>query len=42
MTDFAGVGDQVPEIVLPDLDGNPVSFSAFRGQRLLVFVWASW
>jgi hypothetical protein len=32
----------VPEIVLPDLDGNEVAISSLRGQKVLVVAWASW
>ena len=37
-----GVGDALPEIALPGLNGRTVRLSAYRGQRLLVFMWASW
>ena len=37
-----GVGDAMPDIVLPDVDGRLVRFSEFRGKRLFVFMWASW
>ena len=33
---------KVPEIVLPDLDGNEVALSSFRGQKVLLVAWASW
>ena len=34
---------EVPEITLPDLDGNPVALSSFRGKKKVVaFAWASW
>ncbi|MFZ5826983.1 MAG: TlpA family protein disulfide reductase [Bacillota bacterium] len=36
------VGDHLPDIALPGLDGRPVPLSAFRGRKLLIFVWASW
>jgi peroxiredoxin len=39
---FVQVGETVPDIVLPGLDGNPVELSSFRGKKLLVFMWASW
>jgi hypothetical protein len=32
----------VPEIVLPDLDGNEVAISSLRGQKVLLVAWASW
>lgn len=36
------VGDPLPSIVLADLDGHAVRLDQYRGQRLLVFMWASW
>lgn len=32
----------VPEIVLPDLDGNELALSTLRGQKVLLVAWASW
>lgn len=32
----------VPELVLPDTSGKPVSLSSFRGRWVLVDCWASW
>ncbi len=42
MGQLVNVGDTLPEIVLPDLDGKPVSLSAYAGRKLLIFMWASW
>lgn len=39
---FVGLGEELPPIRLPDLDGNPHSLSDHRGEKLLVFMWASW
>ena len=36
------VGSVLPEIALPGLDGRTVRLQDYRGQRLLVFMWASW
>jgi thiol-disulfide isomerase/thioredoxin len=37
------VGEPMPALVLPDLDGNAVDLAAIaRGRPLLVNVWASW
>ena len=34
---------EVPEVTLPDLDGNLVSLASFRGKKKVVaFAWASW
>ncbi len=33
---------QAPEIVLPDVDGNPFALSSLHGQKVLVLAWASW
>ena len=32
----------VPEITLPDRNGNPFSLSSLRGQKVLLVAWASW
>ncbi|HVY74419.1 MAG TPA: TlpA disulfide reductase family protein [Puia sp.] len=36
------VGKTVPELTLPDVNGNPVSISSFKGKYLLIDFWASW
>jgi peroxiredoxin len=36
------VGDALPSIALPSLDGRTIRLHDYRGQRLLVFMWASW
>ena len=41
-TRFVNVGDPVPDIAFPDLDGRQVALSEFAGRRLIVFMWASW
>jgi hypothetical protein len=33
---------EMPEVVLPDLDGNPFDLSSLRGQKVLLVAWASW
>lgn len=33
---------RLPEITLPDLDGNPFSLSSLRGRKVLLVAWASW
>lgn len=30
------------ELTLPDLGGDAISLSSFRGRKLLLFAWASW
>jgi len=30
-------GDKAPEFTLPDADGNPVSLSAYRGRKVVVY-----
>jgi cytochrome oxidase Cu insertion factor (SCO1/SenC/PrrC family) len=32
----------VPEITLPDRNGNAFSLSSLRGQKVLLVAWASW
>jgi hypothetical protein len=36
------VGKPFPNIVLPTLDGRPMSMADFRGQKVLLHVFASW
>jgi peroxiredoxin len=36
------VGDALPPIALPGLDGRTIRLQEYRGKRLLVFMWASW
>jgi hypothetical protein len=31
-----------PDLVLPDVDGNPFSLATLRGQKVLLVAWASW
>jgi len=31
-----------PDIVLPDLNGEPFAVSSLRGQKVLLLAWASW
>ncbi len=35
-------GNEAPDIVLPDPDGNPVALSSFRGNVVLIDFWAAW
>jgi thiol-disulfide isomerase/thioredoxin len=37
-----GVGRPAPEVVLPDLAGQPHRLDEFRGRPVLVNFWASW
>jgi hypothetical protein len=32
----------VPDLVLPDVDGNPFHLSAMLGRKVLLVAWASW
>ncbi len=36
------VGNSLPEITLPRLDGGNLTLSHLRDQRLLLFFWGSW
>jgi thiol-disulfide isomerase/thioredoxin len=36
------VGEQAPEISLPDAKGNTVKLSSFKGKVVLIDFWASW
>jgi hypothetical protein len=33
---------ELPEITLPDRDGNPFSLSSLLGTKVLLLAWASW
>src|SRR5262245_60892809 len=35
-------GSQAPEISLPDINGQPITLSSFKGKIVLVQFWASW
>ena len=37
-----GVGDRLPEVTLPGLDGGEVRLGDLRGKRRLLFFWGSW
>ena len=36
------IGSMAPEFTLPDVNGNPISLSSFKGKYVLVDFWASW
>ncbi len=36
------IGQRVPEVVLPDLNGRPVTLHFYRGRKVILFTWASW
>ncbi len=37
------VGEAFPDVLLPSLeDGRPGSIADFRGQKLILHIWASW
>ena len=38
----AGIGDQAPDLSLPDLQGQPHRLSEFHGSRRILNFWASW
>ena len=40
--DSAVLGEPLPALTLPDLDGKPHQLSDYRGHRLLLNFWASW
>jgi len=36
------LGETIFDFTLPDLNGQPVSISEYRGKKTLIFMWASW
>jgi hypothetical protein len=36
------VGEPFPDLVLPSLDGTPRAIREFRGQKLILHIFASW
>jgi hypothetical protein len=37
------VGEPVPQLRLPSIeDGRPLSLAEFRGEKVMLHVWASW
>jgi hypothetical protein len=36
------VGSPFPNLLLPDLDGRPVSVNRWHGQKLILHIFASW
>lgn len=36
------VGDRLPDVILPTLDGRPFDFQTLHRRPALVFMWASW
>lgn len=41
-TATAALADELPELTLADLDGDPVSISRWAGRPLIVNFWATW
>jgi hypothetical protein len=35
-------GKPLPSVKLPTLGGEPIDLTAYRGKKLIVFMWASW
>ena len=38
----AQIGDTLPDITLPLLDGGELNLSDLRGKRILLYFWGSW
>ncbi|MDX1664239.1 MAG: hypothetical protein R3272_10610 [Candidatus Promineifilaceae bacterium] len=36
------VGDLIPDLALPALEGERVNLRHFEGQRWILYMWASW
>jgi peroxiredoxin len=41
-TVYLGVGDRLPDLRLPNLDGGEYSIASLRGKYVLLYLWASW
>jgi peroxiredoxin len=41
-TVYLGVGDRLPDLRLPKLDGGEYSIASLRGKYVLLYLWASW
>ena len=39
---YPHIGDEMPDIVLPRINGGELATSDLRGQRALYFFWGSW
>ena len=42
VTQALDIGAVVPDFSLPALDGTEVWLSQFLGERVILFMWASW
>ena len=40
--DLPVLGDPMPNLSLPDLQGQPFALSSLQGKPSLIFAWASW
>lgn len=38
----ARIGDTLPDITLPKLDGGELNLNDLRGKRVLLYIWGSW
>jgi peroxiredoxin len=36
------IGDRLPDVTLPRLDGGDLRLAELRGKRFLLFMWGSW
>lgn len=39
---YLGVGDRMPDLTLPRLDGGEFAVASLRGKFVLLYLWASW
>ena len=42
MTESVSAGVMMPDVALRDLEGHVRRLADYRGQPLLLFMWASW
>ncbi|MEX2356174.1 MAG: redoxin family protein [Thermaerobacterales bacterium] len=36
------IGEKMPSLKLPGLDGTEIDLASYQGRKVLLFVWASW
>lgn len=42
MTEYLSVGDKLPDLTFPSLDGEAINLRDYQGKKFILFMWASW